>query len=290
MDYESLLILVFLALPFILLALALYLFVSGRRRRKPLQCVFGVVLGSVCLWYLYFANAPISPGRSPAKQAACTQNLNSIGKALRMYAADWDDKFPTNRRKGTKGTFLSNSCSLSKLSKEKASPDRSCNFVEALSPYLEKLEDLRSSETIWRCPAVRGPAASSGVTYCMNWYMAEQKESEIDDLANTLLMRELGKRMQEALLRPYPLNPPDDQHPRGSGPPVHVFPCEREFCADTVGPAIHSNGSMVLFVDGHVAYRSVDMLNVGLVSEKIPNGTGRWRVGDTKYGGIWITP
>jgi prepilin-type processing-associated H-X9-DG protein len=284
--------------PLALLAVSVGLLITGIRGRNPPLFIVGTISGGLSLTFFGLAVCQFIIPYHPPRQNTCTQNLNEIGKAFRLYASDWDDTLPTGKtqprnhqRPGASGA------SGAPRERFVTAPRPSSNFVEALSPYLEKLECVRSNETVWRCPQVcekQGLLGGlkhefPGVTYSMNWYMTGQREESLPGAPNTLLVRELGKP-SPALLRPCPTYPPDAQHPHGNGPPVHTFPSEREFGADTVGPAMHSNGSIVLFVDGHAQYRPVEMLSSKLVSEKGHNGSIRWRLGDTKYGRIWITP
>lgn len=286
-------------LPIVLMVAGTNLAIKSFNKRNPLHCRAGtlLVLSGLLVLFLWGVMPLFIHVDYGSKQGTCTQNLNQIGKAFRMYASDWDDTLPANLTNGLSRPRPSSSISLGVPKKQYVTVHRpSSNFVEALSPYLEKLEDTRGNESVWRCPQTcerQGLLGGlkhelPGVTYCMNWYMTGQKEGSLSDAPSTLLVRELGKPSQ-ALLRPYPTNAPDAQHPRGTGPPAHIFPAEWEFGADTVGPVIHSQGSIVLLVDGHVWYRPLTALKAKLVSEQGPNGSVRWHVGEGQNR-IWITP
>jgi len=51
----------------------------------------GIVLG---LAALALASALTFPAREEARRITCASNLKSLGLALRMYCADWDEQFP----------------------------------------------------------------------------------------------------------------------------------------------------------------------------------------------------
>ena len=182
--------------------------------------------------------------REAGRKATCQSNLAQIGKSIKMYLGDNEDTYPTNRWHPAYETSTSPSNPYGYVSIWVAltCPDISAlqefgpNYVEGLSPYLEKLEDTRSTEALWRCPSAmdntygiarrpnptRGSAASlPSVTYVMNWYLAEQVESAVTEVGMTLLMREADRRLQ-SMLRPYPQNPPNATSPSGSRSPEAV--------------------------------------------------------------------
>jgi len=264
---------------------------------KNLKLILTIGLALICL--ALFAQimglVPTRPYIPVARKATCTQNLQQISKAFRMYAYEWDDCWPTNRWKSHWGKYLSKDCRLTVTDSQGTKTKCTNNYVEALNPYLEKLDDTRSVRSIWRCPTVmrnnRWQEELNVVTYCMNWYLAERQETSITDASYTLLMRELGMPAQ-ALLRPYPSNPPDKAHPRGSGMPLHPFPSKGELGRGDIGPIIHNEGSLILYADGHTRYREDYLLRAKPVRDDdlddntppSPNAS-RWRVGE-----IWITP
>lgn len=192
---------------------------------------------------------------------------------MRMYTSDNDDMLPTNRI--TAAGALSVSCQLATITytgnpanPEVITKNSVANYVEGLQLYLEKLEDARGNESIWRCPtasdAVYPPGATPSsktatVTYVMSYYMAEQTEGRIDDASNTLLMREVDRKVN-ALLRPYPKTTTSPLN-SSTNPAYNPFPTTDQtgtfaFINPVNVPIRHSNGFIVLFVDGHVAYRT----------------------------------
>jgi prepilin-type N-terminal cleavage/methylation domain-containing protein/prepilin-type processing-associated H-X9-DG protein len=266
-----------------------------------LLVVIAIIAVLAAILFPIFAKA-----KAAAQQASCTQNLSQIGKSLRMYASDNDDCLPTNRPLA--GGVLQPQAQLADATI--AATPHSINYVEALAIYLEKLEDARARETIWRCPGVGTtvygvPAtfkATAAVTYVLNYYMAEQTEGRVDDAPSTLLMREID-RTANALLRPYPTSytDPTASLSSSSNVPKSPFPPQDNVGtfafpgpgtpSVTVSPIRHSSGSMVLFVDGHVAYRSNGMLAMLTGTSAFDTATNRWFVGSAANSPtrIWIS-
>ncbi|MDO8587819.1 MAG: prepilin-type N-terminal cleavage/methylation domain-containing protein [Armatimonadota bacterium] len=239
--------------------------------------------------------------KQAAKKATCTQNLQQIGKAMRMYASDNDDSLPTNRNLpsgATPNPPLNAQCRLTFEGFAGTPPQYSSNYVEAITPFVEKLEDARGSETIWRCPAasnntypIAGPnAANAVVTYTMSYYVLEQTEGKVEDAPNTLMMRETDRK-GHALLRPMmydqakapndTTNPPIYRFPTDDGTGI-IVPASPETATSLafakVNAARHMEGSLLLFVDGHVSWRPNAELNQ---APQPPSAltSGRWKVG-----------
>jgi prepilin-type N-terminal cleavage/methylation domain-containing protein/prepilin-type processing-associated H-X9-DG protein len=270
-----------------------------------LLVVIAIIAILAAILFPVFARA-----KAAARQATCTQNLNSIGKAFRMYASDNDDGLPTNRANAA-GSPLSANCMLSSPTWAANTPEFSANYVEALSPYLEKLEDARGNETIWRCPGVSNAIypniaanpyyTKAAVTYTMSFYAAEQTEGRVDDAPNTLLMRETDRK-HNALLRPYPTNATGSVALNdASNKPVNCFPPQDgvgtyAFTSPALVPVRHSNGCMVLFIDGHVSYRQNSMFPAAahdsggttITPTAVGPASNRWYVGNWTNK-IWIS-
>jgi prepilin-type N-terminal cleavage/methylation domain-containing protein len=252
------------------------------RRRKG----FTLIELLVAIAIIAILAAILFPTMYRAKQAAwqstCQSNLRQIGAAFKMYSHDYDGAFPTNQ--AGRGYPYDPDVMLSGSSYH--SP---CNYVEAVSQYGESLSDIRSRETVWRCRTASDeywPAITrwkeAAVTYSLNYYVAGRCESSLDDVANTLLMRETD-RLVHAALRPCPSTPPSAQSPEG-GSPRWAFPTTDNdagaFAMSKVIPNRHFEGSSVLLADGHVKhYRSNELSgSPALVGSQ-------WKVGS-----ICITP
>jgi len=270
-----------------------------------LLVVIAIIAVLAAILFPIFARA-----KAAAQQATCTQNLAQIGKSLRMYASDNDDTLPTNRNSTN---VLAVQCQLADPLPPYAV--KTANYVEGLAPYLEKLEDARGRETIWRCPGASNatfPAVAPAqlrdaatVTYVLSFYLAEQTEGRIDDAVNTLLMRETDRK-HNALLRPYPTSLTAALN-AANNPPVNCFPpqdgqgANYAFPGQTtpatlvkLAPVRHSEGSMVMFVDGHVSYRANSMLTFAAQLDNArPVGvaTNRWFIGSAPDSPtrVWIS-
>lgn len=250
-----------------------------------LLVVIAIIAILAAILFPIFAKA-----RAQARKAGCQSSLVQIGKAMKMYASDYDDTYPTNRIHATfaipitpaMGLLPANSFvgvynNLSQPSWSALRPEAqySYNFVEGIAPYVEKMEDTGGSETIWKCPGAMdmtfpagttGGAKSAAVSYCMNWYMLEQTESKMSQPASVLLIREMDRRVN-AIARPCPSAAPAAATPSGSGAPVYAFldsPVDGN-SGITIGvpptpanptpdPNRHDEGMNALFGDGHVKY------------------------------------
>ena len=268
-----------------------------------LLVVIAIIAVLAAILFPIFAKA-----RAAARKAGCSSNMVQLGKAIKMYSSDYDDTFPTNRNKYISGTsagvaypYVSVYCNLSHPTYVPESqpvpfrgqPQYSFNFVEGVSPYVEKLEDTSGAETIWRCPSASENsyppagtwAAAARVTYCMNWYICEQTESKMAESAGVMVLREMDRRVN-AIARPHPSTVPTSSSVYGGGAPVYAF-----FDAPTAGddsvvinlpdPKRHGDGMNVLFGDVHVKYVPLSMVT----SAPYQDANMRWKIGD-----LFISP
>jgi prepilin-type N-terminal cleavage/methylation domain-containing protein/prepilin-type processing-associated H-X9-DG protein len=257
--------------------------------------------------------------RESARQSTCQSNLVQLGKALKMYANDYDETFPTNppENSGVSGTKYVAYPRL-KLSDPILNEDETLtngfkspgNYVEAMAVYLEKLEDTRATGSIWKCPMasegywpIQYEFKFASVTYVLNYYLASRNESIMSDIANTLMMRETDRRVH-ACLRPYPGSAITTNNPNGD-PPVSAFPTTDDQGGEfpisgpyvpPIDPNRHNSGCMVLLGDGHVKLYPNSMLILPIHQYTDPNtglSTGRYVVGNVENPGepyIWIEP
>lgn len=96
------------------------------------------------------------PTQVPARLAGSQSNLVQIGKAMKMYASDWDDRLPPMR----------NTAVLKK----------------AVRPYVEKMED-GSTEDLFVQPGPNKP-------YRVNAVLSNQKENQITSPAEIVALYE----------------------------------------------------------------------------------------------------
>jgi prepilin-type N-terminal cleavage/methylation domain-containing protein/prepilin-type processing-associated H-X9-DG protein len=109
-----------------------------------LLVVIAVIAILAAILFPVFAQA-----RESARKATCQSNLGQIGKAVTMYAQDYDEKMPNSGSSGGSG-----------------------DLVDNLMPYTKQ----RSGQGIWRCPSHAALTPQSGWTssYGYNWqYLLE---------------------------------------------------------------------------------------------------------------------
>jgi len=88
--------------------------------------------------------------RAKARATACLSNLKQIGMAIRMYASDNDEYWPTQQRDGIRvnsssGPMVYACCGPGGNQTEP-------NFIDATKPYLK-------TDPVWLCPSnIRRPA------------------------------------------------------------------------------------------------------------------------------------
>ena len=256
--------------------------------------------------------------REQARRSTCQSNMVQIGKAIKSYLGDNDDTFPTNcdilnTANPPQSIGLKNP--MEKLSDPPfpapASGGRRWNsrgnWVEGLQPYLEKLEDMRSGETLVKCPSgsdTRFPSAATyvyaTVTYSLNWYIAGENESRFSEIAGALMLRELD-RTSHATLRPCP--PVIVPTAPIVGRPVNW---SLSFDGETGPPGVttnitnvdpnrHADGSLYVFADGHCKFLPTSETSALPVEDNdldpsngVMNGCGRWRTQSSHP--FWLCP
>lgn len=186
----------------------------------------------------------------------CQSNMKQLGTALRMYATDNHDMYPTNRR------FLPNGKLGPVSARVKLTPvdatDKNgkplhfrygVNWVEALTPYMEAI--TKESAVAYRCKAASDAAfpensQTARVTYVMNRNIMERPEQCVRESGSLMALREVD-RLVDAELRPtnYSCGRPDL-------PPDSPFLTKHDSRIGATNPIRHGQGSHILFADGHV--------------------------------------
>jgi prepilin-type N-terminal cleavage/methylation domain-containing protein/prepilin-type processing-associated H-X9-DG protein len=276
-----------------------------------LLVVIAIIAVLAAILFPIFAKA-----RNAARKSGCQSNLVQIGKAIKMYASDNDDTYPTNRDHtawtatppAAPNAFIRLRCYLSAPTwlATNSRPQNSYNFVEGLAPFVEKVEDSGGSETIWRCPGASDlsyplppdpNAPGAIVSYCMSFYMLEQTESKMSQPSNLLLVREVDRKVN-ALARPCPTTAPTATVPGGSGVPTYVFLDSPGIAGSTIipnpDPSRHDDGMNALYGDGHVKYVPLSQVATYSGGSWTPNACsvdpdGRYWVGSTDAR-IYVTP
>ncbi len=229
----------------------------------------------------------------------CQSNLRQIGTALRMYAQDNHDMYPTNRRLLPNGK-LGPICIRVKLTPidatEKAGkPMRykyGVGWVDALRPYTEAI--TQDSAGALRCAAAGNKTYPSDsktarVSYVFNRNLIEQPAGIVRQSANLMIVRE-SDRLLDAELRPtnYSSGRPDL-------PPDSPFLTKRDSRIGATNSKLHGVRSNILFADGHVKRFSADYFPTRLTrTHNWDPKTGQWwnivSPTDPKSQSIAITP
>ncbi|MCX6346252.1 MAG: prepilin-type N-terminal cleavage/methylation domain-containing protein [Armatimonadetes bacterium] len=253
---------------------------KGRRGFTLIELLVVIAIIAILAAILFpvFARA-----RATARQSGCQANLKQIGNSIKMYLADWDETYPTNRV--ATGNLVA-SCRLSRIGTETnaASPnfgkayrfDYGITWVEGLYNYMEAIVIKEDTSSVWKCPAALiAQAGISGVekdsaetTYVFNFNLLEQPESVIKAGSTMMVVRETDRLVASVCCAvpkvgglDYPaagqLTAPTIASDSQIQAPFHMRPdaCIKDGSASPVlDPTvkIHGTGSHILFADGHL--------------------------------------
>lgn len=205
-----------------------------------LLVVIAIIAILAAILFPVFAKA-----RASAYASECQSNMKQIGTALKMYAQDNHDTYPSNRI----GTALSANVQLSMTEGVKYVPG-TVNWVGALSPYMEAI--TQDSAGAFCCKTASsttfGVAASAKVSYALNANMVEMPEGAARTPDTLMAVREMD-RLANAILRP------GNQSTSNTIVPIAPFLTTQDLLiggATIINPRRHSDGSHILFADGHV--------------------------------------
>ncbi len=226
-----------------------------------LLVVIAIIAVLAAILFPVFARA-----RRAAQASNCQSNMKQIGNAIKMYLSDWDDTYMTNRNK-VSGGGLSNIMASVALSPPdpigtETEPRRfqySINWIEGLYSYVETITKSSDPQSVWRCTAASNstwptPNPTTGypypaVNYVFNYNLIEQPEGIIKAAANLLMVREFWQTTI-AELRPSNGTAGNSgvrpQYPFLNGDLRAISGNSDRACK------LHSNGSHILFTDGHV--------------------------------------
>lgn len=230
----------------------------------------------------------------------CSSNLTQIGRALKMYLADWDDTFPTNRPYLPNGKLggIEADVKLSPLSFDQTGkPIRfknGVNWVEGLYAYVEPVTEQNDPASIWKCPEATYPTPSTksktaAVTYVFNRNLVEKKERIIRTSSNLMMIRE-SDRLLDSDLRPT-----NDTTWTSKKAPISPFLAGHDKLLGETEANLHHNASHIVFADGHVKLFYGDTLPERLTKDKCwdPKTKQWYDTADAKnvnYQRIAITP
>lgn len=239
-------------------------FVSGDRAGR-----IGVGEVVACCAIVVVAAWFISPAflrvRKQGGPPGCQSNLKQIGNAFKIYLGEWHDTYPTNRALLSNGKLgrVASHIKLMPADDRKwnrngtLAPSRyGINWVEALFPYMEAIS--KDSSGAWACPLAKQKypenSNTAAVSYAFNRNLAGRPEEAIRTSSNMLMVREMD-RLVDAELRPtnYSCGLP-------GVPPDSAFLTKHDSRIGRTNPKQHSNGSNILFADGHVkSFNATDM-------------------------------
>jgi prepilin-type processing-associated H-X9-DG protein len=202
-----------------------------------------------------------------------------IGKAIWMYKADWNDTYPTNRAWTSPGKLgpITPRVKLSPRDMDGQGETMTfaygVNWVESLYRYIENVTrggSLDGVGEVWRCGSVTNPEISkAGTTYVFNRNLIEQRETNVRNRSNLMMIREMD-RLVDSELRPI-----NDSHRSSEHPPMSPFLTRRDPKYGLTQPQIHGPGSFVLFADGHVKRYDSDFYPDALDAAHCWDGTTR---------------
>jgi len=229
-----------------------------------LLVVIAIIAILAAILFPVFARA-----RKAAQASTCQSNLKQIGKSIKLYLADWQDTFMTNRPySGGDTTVLAGINDCVALSPPVV--DTSTNevkkfvygitWVEGLYSYIEQVSK-GDSLSVWKCPSSSSatypldPAYNCNTHYVFNRSLIEKTEGICKSQSNLLMCREFG-RMTASTLRPtndMTGNPGGDSNDK----PQYAFLNNGDVDGKTITQRYckpHGNGSHILFADGHVQF------------------------------------
>lgn len=227
-----------------------------------------------------------------SKKSNCESNLKQIGASVKMYLTDWQDHYPTNRP-------VYGSSKVGKISDEvRLTPPaefvvkgkaNNLSWVEALYKYMEPPTDNNGTVDCgaWECKSAStdcypGDSKTAYTTYAMNRNLIERPEGCVRASDRTLLVRELD-RHANSVLRPtnYSCGLPNAR-------PQSPFLTEDDSRIGYTQGKLHSEGSHILFTDGHVKWYPLSSTNHVI---RWNARKKQWILPTTEYlGRIAITP
>lgn len=223
--------------------------------------------------------------------SSCQSNLNQIGKAIRTYMTDWNDKYPTNRLKTGNLHYDVPLSENIMVDNQPAKFQHGVNWVEALYPYIERVGAPGDNQSVWKCPSagmLTHPVGSqtASCSYALNMNLLEQNGHALRASGNTMLIREMD-RLFGSVCRPINISKDSKTRPKGA----FLTETEPELPRGTRCKAkLHGPGSMILFTDGHV--KSISCAAMPIDDKLVWDDATKqwWNSGDMQRKMITITP
>ena len=200
--------------------------------------------------------------RTPA-EATCQGNMRILANAMAEYCADYGGAFPINRLAFSTATNSDVPLSTPNQDGTLQRFQYGTGWVEELYPYIWAKEGKisRSYKSVFVCPNaahMQQPANSNAaVTYAFNANLVEHSSQLLLNPNKLMMIRELD-RLYNSVLRPS-----SDSKSSSGNWPISPF---LDTCDEAIGalsqrpsvPCQHTNGSYILFADGHVSFFTTD--------------------------------
>ena len=200
-----------------------------------------------------------------AKASNCQSNFKQIGHAIKIYLSDWDDTYPSNLGFAP-GTTVPVGSPTSSVTLSQAGVDwegdpykfhNGIAWVECLYGPIDPVGGPKEAESVWRCQSASnrshpGDSPTACVTYALNITMCGQPEAIVKAAGNLMIAREMDRQVN-SVCRP--------TNPGCAGnvdePPESAFLDSQDEAFASSNSATRSklhgsNGSHILFADGHV--------------------------------------
>lgn len=193
----------------------------------------------------------VSRAKDSARNTTCQNNMTQIAKALKAYCSDYDDTYPTNRSPQNNTIVPEIPLSGKDANGQRLRFVNGVNWVEGLYNHIEPVGNAGDDSSVWGCPKASMSLANgptSATTYAFNINLIEATESATRNPAVTMMLREMD-RWYGVVCRP--ISPCSTDTVR----PQFAFLTNTDAAAGqiiTTNPILHSNGSNVVFADGHV--------------------------------------
>ncbi|MCX6346062.1 MAG: hypothetical protein NT018_13480 [Armatimonadetes bacterium] len=215
--------------------------------QSPSYSVLANVIGVIVLVVVAFmVLLPLFSDHSDGgRPSNCQTNLKQIGNSIKMYLADWDETYPTNRPFTTNHKLdpISSKVKLSAIGYDKVTGkpykfQHGVNWVEGLYAYMESIVERGDTSSVWKCPSasLSAKSKSAEVSYAFNRNLIEQPEKIIKSSGRLMMLSESGRLLDSEL------KPSNKSNKDPKAVPQNAF----------TNTKLHSNGSHILFADGHV--------------------------------------
>lgn len=277
------------------------------RSKRGISIIEVAILSLVVVVVISVLSPVIATGVHTSALAQCQANLRRLGGAFRMYLADWDRVYPTNKVVPTSPPVKEVPLALLGELPPGAKPMKfyspngvqQVSWVGALYDYVGPVTTPGDTTSVWKCPAASADQYAgsvnykfrAAVSYVINYNLLERPEGESRHDSKLMLCREFD-RLLNACARAGTAGTKMG-YVTGSGTsPNSPFLTGSD--AGQTGLAtnkfLHGMGSNILFTDGHVKCFSATVFQASTgVQSKWDSSSVRWVNGGTPQGVIHIS-